>query len=140
MNDLNTRAVITGSLVDVAGTLFASYVFFFAVAASTGTSGAADTAAAIDASAVLLVVQLAIGLSLTAAGAYVAAVMARGAERANAFAVGVLSTVISFLLVLSAPDTSPFWALAAGLILTIPAAFAGGELRRWIVARGGAQA
>lgn len=140
MSDLNVRAVILGALVDIVGTLIASYVFYGIVSAVAGVSldGAGPY---VDLSLGLQVTQLAIGLALTAAGAYVAATLSRGAERTNAFAVGVVSAVISFLLVFTAPPdtTSPFWSIAAGLILTIPAAFTGGELRRWVLTQGGPQ-
>ena len=138
MNELNVRAILIGSLVDTAGTIVAGFAFYAAVGVAYGAVSPDEQIAAVDASATLQLAQLALGLALTAAGAYVAAFIARGAERPNAFAVGVISTLIGFLFVFSAPDTSPFWAVAAGLILTIPAAFVGGEVRRSQV--GGPQA
>jgi putative flippase GtrA len=62
--------------------------------------------------------------------------MTKGTERLHAFAVGVLSTVVGFTVVFAAPETQPFWSQAASLILTIPAAFAGGEIRRATMGRG----
>ena len=133
MTGLITRAVIVGSLIDNAGTLLANAIFGALVAQFSGATSAEDLTMIIEGSVTLQVAQLILGLSFTAIGAYVAALMAKGNERTNAFAVGVLSTAIGFLFVFTAPEMAPFWAEAVGLLLTIPAAFAGGEVRRAVV-------
>jgi hypothetical protein len=133
MTGLIPRAVIIGSLVDNAGTLVANAVFGALVAQLAGATSVEDLATVIEGSIALQAVQLALGLSFTAVGAYVAAQLATGNERTNAFAVGVLSTLIGFLFVFTAPESAPFWVEAAGLLLTIPAAFLGGELRLAVV-------
>lgn len=136
MSDINVRAVITGSLVDVVGSFVLGYLFFVAVAAAAGVS----TADAVDAiylgSVPLQGAQLALGLAMTAIGAFVGARLAGRNERVNAFAVGVISTAVGFTVVFAAPESAPFWTQAAGLILTIPAAFAGGEIARFAGGRG----
>ena len=129
MTGLIVRAVIIGSLIDNAGTLLVNAIFGALVAAFSGATTSEDLTMVIEGSIALQVVQLVLGLSLTATGAYVAAMLAKGNERTNAFAVGVLSTAIGFLFVFTAPEVAPFWAEAVGLLLTIPAAFLGGELR-----------
>lgn len=136
-SELVVRAVIIGSLVDTVGTLIAGLLFQAAVSASTAASSAEDLAALVYASAPLQLAQLALGLSLTAIGAYVAAAVAKKEARLHAFAVGVVSTGISFLFVFSAPEGAPFWAEAVGLLLIIPAAFVGGEVRRALAGDGG---
>ena len=40
-----------------------------------------------------------------------------------------VGAAIGFLFVFTTPEMAPFWAEAAGLLLTIPAAFLGGEAR-----------
>ena len=135
MTGLIPRAVIIGSLVDNAGTLLANAIFGALVAQFSGATSAEDLTMVIDGSIALQVTQLVLGLSFTAIGAYVAAFMAKGNERTNAFAVGVLSVAIGFLFVFTAPEAAPFWAEAAGLLLTIPAAFLGGEVRRAVTIR-----
>lgn len=129
MSDLKTRAVIVGALVDTIGTLIVGVLFDAVVTVTTGISTAEELAAAYTGSVALQAVQLGLGLAMTGVGAYVAAWLAHGAERPHAFAVGVISTVIGFVFVFSAPDASPFWVQAAGLLLTIPAAYVGGEVR-----------
>jgi hypothetical protein len=121
--------VIIGSLVDNAGTLFVNALFGALVAQFSGATSAEDLTLVIEGSLALQIAQLALGLSFTAIGAYVAAMMSKGSEHTNAFAVGVLSTAIGFLFVFTTPEMAPFWAEAAGLLLTIPAAFLGGEAR-----------
>ena len=133
MTGLVPRAVIIGSLIDNAGTLLASAIFGALVAEFSGATSAEDLSMVIEGSIALQVVQLVLGLSFTTMGAYVAALMAKGNERTNAFAVGVISTAIGFLFVFTAPEMAPFWAEAAGLLLTIPAAFLGGEVRLAVV-------
>lgn len=130
MSELKVRAVLIGSLVDFGGTFVAGSLFIAGVAVVTGATTQEQLARVIDASTTLLGASLALGLLMTLLGAYVAARLAPGAERLHAFAVGVVSTLIGFSSVFAAPDASPFWAQAAGLVLTVPAAFAGGELRR----------
>ncbi len=135
-SELVVRAVVIGSLVDTIGTLVAGLLFEAAVSASSAVSSADELAALVYASVPLQLAQLALGLSLTAIGAYVAATLAKKEPRLHAFAVGVVSTGISFVFVFSAPEGAPFWAEAVGLLLTIPAAFVGGEVRRALASGG----
>lgn len=134
------RAVVIGSLVDTIGTLIAGLVFDGAVTAAYSASSPDELSALVYASVPLQLAQLALGLALTAIGAYVAAFVAKKEARLHAFAVGVVSTGIGFVFVFSAPEGAPFWAEAAGLLLTIPAAFLGGEVRRAITGEGRAGA
>lgn len=130
MSDLKPRAVLMGSLVDIAGTFVVSGLFFAAVGTASGAASADELVRIIDASAQLQLASIALGLAMTAGGAYVAARLAPAHERLHAFAVGVISTLLGFSFVFASPEASPFWAQATSLILTIPAAFVGGELRR----------
>jgi hypothetical protein len=134
------RAVVIGSLVDTVGTLIAGLVFDGAISAAYSASSADELSALVYASVPLQLAQLVLGLTLTAIGAYVAAFVAKKEARLHAFAVGVISTGIGFLFVFSAPEGAPFWAEAAGLLLTIPAAFLGGEVRRALAGEGRARA
>lgn len=133
MTGLIPRAVIIGSLVDNAGTLIVNAAFGAVVAQLSGATSAEDLTTIIEGSLALQIVQLALGLSFTAIGAYAAAMLAKGNERTNAFGVGALSTVIGFVFVFTAPEAAPFWAEAVGLLLTIPAAFLGGEVRLAVI-------
>jgi hypothetical protein len=130
MSDLSVRAVLIGSLVDVVGSFFAGGVFFAILGTASAARSADELNFIYDSSVPLQIVTLAIGLVMTGVGAYVAARLVRGAERLHAFAVGVVSTTVGFTIVFAAPESQPFWSQAASLILTIPAAFAGGEVRR----------
>lgn len=130
MSELNVRAVLIGALVDIVGSFFVGGLFFAFIGIASGATSAEELNTVYDASVSLQVVTIVLGLGMTAVGAYVAARMTKGAERMHAFAVGVISTAIGFTVVFAAPDTQPFWSQAASLILTIPAAFVGGEIRR----------
>ncbi len=136
MSDLKIRAVLIGSVVDTLGTFILAGLFFAALGSTTGAASAEELNRIYDGSVALQIATLSLGLVMTAAGAYVAARLATGAERLHAFAVGVVSTAMGFSVVFAAPETSPFWSQAASLILTIPAAFAGGEIRRATAGRG----
>lgn len=126
---ISFRAVIVGSLVDITGSIVVGGAVLAFVAALQGATTAEQMAAMFDASAGLQLLSMVLGLFFVSVGGYVAARLARGAERANAFAVGVLSTAVSFLIVFNAPETAPFWYEAVSLVLTVPAAFLGGEFR-----------
>ena len=136
MSDLNTRAVVIGSLVDIVGSFILGELFYAAIGAASGATSAEELTALLDASIPLQLATLALGLVMTGTGAYVAARMASGLERPHGFAVGVISTAIGFTIVFAAPESGPFWSQASSLLLTIPAAFAGGEIRR-MTGRGG---
>lgn len=137
MTDLSARAVILGTLVDTLGTLIAGEILYGVVGVASGVASAEELSVIIDGSVTLQLVTVVLGLAMTAAGAYVAARAAKANERAHAFAVGVVSTVLGFTVVFATPESAPFWAQATSLMLTIPAAFVGGEIRRAIV--GGAR-
>jgi hypothetical protein len=138
MSDLDARAVVIGSIVDIVGSFLIGGVFFAVLAATNGDPSAEELDRIYGGSVPLQLLTLALGLAMTAVGAYVAArLAAKGGERLHAFAVGVVSTVLGFTVVLAAPESSPFWSQAASLILTIPAAFVGGEVRRTIAGQGG---
>ena len=136
MTDLNVRAILVGSLVDIVGSFIVGGLFFAVLGTASGAASADELNTIYDTSVSLQVATLVLGLVMTAAGAYVAARMTKGTERLHAFAVGVVSTAVGFTIVFAAPETQPFWSQAASLILTIPAAFAGGEVRRAFAARG----
>jgi hypothetical protein len=130
MTDLNVRAVLVGSLVDVGGSILVGGLVFTLIGAISGASTPEQFTALLDGSVPLQIASLALGLLFTGVGGYVAARMVRGTERVQAFGVGVVSTLIGFTVVFASPESSPFWLQAASLLFTIPAAFAGGEVRR----------
>ena len=129
MTGIDTRAVLFGALVDNLGTFIVGPLFGLAVAQVSGAQSDEDLRLVIEGSAALLLVQMALGLAMTGLGAYTAATLAKGNERANAFAVGVVAVFVSFTLTFLAPESAPFWVEAAGLLLLIPVAFLGGEAR-----------
>lgn len=133
MSDLNVRAVLIGEIVDSLGSMIVSIIFTAAVATWSGATTPEDLVLIFDGSPGLQATQLALGLALTASGAYVAAMLANEQQRKHAFAVGVISTVLGFLFAFSAPESAPFWVQAMGLVLTVPAAFVGGEIRLLVV-------
>jgi hypothetical protein len=126
---LRWGAVATGVLVDIAGALLSGTLLVTAVALSTGATSPEQINALFDGSPGLMGASVGLGVLFTGIGAFVAASLARGAELQHAFAVGIVSTALSFLMVFASPEGQPFWAQAISLILLIPAAFAGGLAR-----------
>jgi uncharacterized integral membrane protein len=137
VTELSARAVLVGSLVDILGSFIVGALFFGVLGATSGVTSAEELARIYDTSLQLQVTTLALGLAMTGVGAYVAARIAKpGLERLHAFAVGVISTTMGFTIVFAAPESAPFWSQATSLILTIPAAFIGGEIRRALAGAG----
>ncbi|MEK6620811.1 MAG: hypothetical protein AABZ26_07560 [Chloroflexota bacterium] len=129
MIGLDVRAVLVGSLVDISGSIVVGGAILAFAGAVMGATSPEQLSAAFDGSTGLQALSLVLGLAFVSLGAYVAARVARTAERLHAFAVGIISTTVGFAFVFAAPESSPFWYQAVSLILTIPAAFAGGEVR-----------
>ena len=64
----------------------------------------------------------------TVAGGFVAGYLGRPNAMPNALAMGVVSLVLALALSFARPGMTPHWKLAAGAVLTIPAAALGGWL------------
>ena len=121
MNALRPNALLLGLLTDVGGTwLLTSFVL--ALDSRYAALSPEDQAAALATAPAMWV----LGSLTTYLGGFVAGHLAIGEELANSFAMGIASTVFSFVEILSAPPTAPFWVEAAALLITIPLACAGG--------------
>ena len=124
MNEIRPRAVSTGFLLDIFGTWCTTLAI---VALTPGLAALHD-----DQQAVFLAsdtrAQVAGALWTVVAGFY-AAFRSPDHELANAFALGILSTLFGFLAAFSGPTGVPFEYEALGIAITIPLAVAGGWLR-----------
>ena len=132
MSEIDGRtltAAFVGEIVDFVGSQIVGYLFGLAVLASSGGTTPDDLKVIVDGSLPLQLAYVFLASLLTLVGAFTAGSLAKGKERTAAFLVGVLSTVFNFIAVFTAPESLPFWAEAAELLLTIPAAFLGGEAR-----------
>lgn len=136
MEGVNFRAVFVGTVVDVTGSIIVGGAILAVAAMSIGATTPEQLTAALQSSVGLQLLAVTVGLLFVVFGAYVAARIARQAEMANAFVVGLLSTALSFLVVFAEPESSPFWSQAASLVLTIPAAFLGGQIRILTMGKG----
>ena len=124
MNALRPSALFFGLLTDIGGTwLLTSFVL--ALDSRYAAMSPEDQAAALAMAPAMWV----LGSLTTYLGGFVAGHLAVGEELGNAFAVGIASTVFSFIEILSEPPTAPFWVEAAALLITIPLACGGGLTR-----------
>ncbi|HUG55987.1 MAG TPA: hypothetical protein VMJ92_02830 [Candidatus Limnocylindrales bacterium] len=126
MSELDLRAVAIGVAVDILGSIVIGGALLIAAGAMLGASTTEALEELFDVSVELQVFSLLTGLLFVVIGAFVAARVAKRDELQHAFAVGVISTAVSFSCVFMAPEALPFWYEAVALILTIPVAFVGG--------------
>jgi branched-subunit amino acid ABC-type transport system permease component len=136
LKNLNVKAVVIGTAVDILGTLIASLVigvvWGLAYAASKGGGtppNPEEMAKLFQTSFSFLLASLVLGLVFVMVGGFVAAHLARRAELPNALAMGFLSLILAGVMVVISPDAGPAWYAATGIILTVPAALLGGYLR-----------
>ncbi|MGH2450422.1 MAG: hypothetical protein ACRDGE_03955 [Candidatus Limnocylindria bacterium] len=128
MSDLDLRAVLTGVAVDILGSIGIGGALLLLAGNLLGATSTEALEELFDVSMELQVFSLGTGLFFVIAGAFVAARIAKRDELQHAFAVGVISAVVSFSCIFMEPEALPFWYEAVALILTIPVAFAGGWL------------
>lgn len=135
---LDLRAVFSGFLADIAASAVAGIVFGIAIAADTATDAAeagaredgglekgfAETLGKPTVGLQILVLSL---LASMIGGATAAWLAPEGSGLTNAFAVGLLSTVISSLTLFFDPPTPP-WVTWADVALSLPGALVGGWL------------
>ena len=124
MKALRSRAITLGFLTDFVGT----WILGAAVIALDPTLGALSAeqqSAALATSPILFI----LGSLMTYAGGFVAGHLAPGEELANAFVVGALSTLLTFVSLLDSSQGTPFWLEALAMLITIPLAIAGGLTR-----------
>lgn len=127
---LNARAIITGFMVDIIGTLIAGTVIgiiAILVMTSGGTS-AEQVASELTASSAFQNLSLFIGFSCTFLGGYTAAKLAGKGELTNAFGAGVLSTLFSLIVTLFTETTG--LSDYAIILFVIPFAVLGGYLKK----------
>ncbi len=131
---LDPGAVFAGFFADLAASALAGVVFGIAVAADAA-SDAAETGSPPESRFLETLGKPTVGLQILALsllssmiGGAVAGWMApEGAAPANAFAVGLLSTVVSALTLFFDPPTRP-WVVWADILLSLPGALFGGWL------------
>ena len=126
---INVGAVIAGFIVDFFGTQVGILALGYALGLDPADGEAFQRAltepVAAQAATLLL------GLAFVFLGGLVAARIAGAAELRHAFWVGLLSTGTSFAFLAAAAEMPPIWYALAGLVLTIPAAVAGGYAVQW---------
>ncbi len=127
---LNAKAIITGFMVDIIGTLIAGAVIGIVAIILMASSGESAEQIASDllASKAFQNLSLFIGFSCTFLGGYVAARIAGRDELTNAFAAGVLSTLFSVIITLFA-ETAGLSDYAI-ILFVIPFAVLGGYLKK----------
>jgi MFS family permease len=127
---MKARAIVAGLLVDVGGSVVVGIVLGVVVAiiAVVNVGPSAETLGALRSNVWVKAIGLVGTTFFTGLGGYVAARLSKPNGMKNAVAVGVLSLLLGIVLAVLLPGITPRWKLIAGLIITIPAAFAGGRL------------
>lgn len=121
-------AIAAGWLVD----LGLSLLFFAVLYAIVGSDGAApeEISRRMNASLDLALSSALVGLTFTAVGGYVAALLARQRHLEHAIGVGLLSLGLSLSSLIGGLPSENGWVALAGTVLTVPFAAAGGWYRK----------
>lgn len=135
---LSFGAILFGALVDIGATLVSGILLVLVFAPEAVSQNQAEAAAAIEAlhgSAVYNAVELAVGLSCTALGAFAGALRAGVLHVRHGGWIAVASTaLVAFFSLAAPPDAAieavPMWREALGWLLILPAGVAGGALAR----------
>ncbi|WP_164929216.1 hypothetical protein [Gloeobacter violaceus] len=120
---LESRAVFTGSLVDVAGTLHSELVTYMAAGLVVMLSGYP-----VEGTAAFFVFNFLRGLFFTGLGGYMASRTARSLPLRHALLTGIISLAVSIFFNLDAPGGLLSWPLVLGLLAVVPVAVLGGLL------------
>lgn len=123
------KAVAIGVVVDFCGSILVGLVLGVTAAIIAGASGdpSPQHVQGLVANSYLKLVGLVGTAFFTGFGAYLAAKRSRPNGLTNALCVGVISLVLGITLAILKPGVTPMWKLVAGLVLTLPAAYAGGR-------------
>lgn len=130
MKRIKPKAVLLGVLVDLGGSIVVGLVLAIAVAVVAGLGGDLSPGRMADlrSNSYLKLVGL-IGTTFsTGLGGYVAARQSRPHGVSNAVAVGIVSLLLGITIAVLFPGVSPVWKVAAGAIVTLPAAYLGGRI------------
>jgi hypothetical protein len=127
---LNIKAILIGWLVDTAGTIIAGVVIGIIAGAVLTAKGIAPNQIAeeLSNSIALQKISLFIGFSLTFAGGYVAALLAKEDEIKHALMVGVLSLTSSLIITAAVSEQDASLYLISFFV--VPFAVLGGYLRK----------
>lgn len=126
----NIRAVWTGAVVDIAGSLVMSTIVGVAAIMGMLTRGdSPETIAAELPSSFVLAVCVGIGgLLMSIAGGYVAATIAKQAQLRHAIWTGIASAVLNLAMLAIIGDSGPVWLVVLTTAIIVPCAMLGGWL------------
>jgi hypothetical protein len=127
---LNMRAVWTGAVVDIAGSLVMSTIIGIAAIMGMLTRGDSPETivAELPGSFILAVCAGAGGLLMSLAGGYVAATIARQSQLRHATWTGIASAVLNLAMLAIIGDSGPAWLVALTTAIIVPCAMLGGWL------------
>ncbi len=136
------KAVLLGVTTDLFGSTIAGMVLLVVFSGMLVAQGLEpkDISPMLMQSNQYLFLSLAVGLSFTTLGGYVAARVANNREYWHAMIVGVIVLIIGEILVSNDPTGLPLSIRIIGDLLVVPAALVGGHLRRNAKVRARAQA
>lgn len=131
MKNFDLRAVIVGLAIDVGGSVLVGLLISLIIYLIVRNEGNMLTTLffRLKTSPPIELLGLVCTTLCDGIGGYVAARMSsRERGTTNAFAVGVLSTLLGALFVAFHPGVVPAWKVWIGIIVTIPASLVGGRL------------
>lgn len=128
LKSIKIKAVAVGLLTDIVGSVAVGVALavFIAVVASNSGDTSPEHLVGLRANTYLKLIGLLGTTFFTGFGGYIAARLSLPNGFSNSLAVGLLSILLGLVLAVSTPGTTPIWKLLFGLILTVPAALAGG--------------
>jgi hypothetical protein len=128
--NIRIKAVAAGLLTDIVGSTAVGFVIaiYIVVIASKSGDASPEHLAALRNNFYLKLIGLVGTTFFTGLGGYVAARMSKPNGIFNSIILGVICTLLGIALAVSMPGITPIWKLLTGLILTIPAAWAGGKI------------
>lgn len=123
---IHPKAVLLGTLVDIAGTLVVGIIIaMIALGMYVSDGGDIDTFEGdIYSNTLLLLFAMTLGFGFTVLGGYIAGRIAGGSPLFNASLVGLAGIIIGLFFW----GEGPLWSDIAGILLSIPAAYLGGMI------------
>jgi len=118
---LDLKAIVTGAVVDVSGTIHTEVLVGMLWTALLWSGGG-------EAALFFYILNLARGLGFTVLGGYFSGRTAGRHHLRHALVAGLISQVISIGLAVTNLGNAPFWYVVIGVLLTLPAALLGGLL------------
>jgi len=131
-HNIHFRAVLSGTLFDIIGTILFGSIFTFIAAIPYSNAGLdpAEIELQLGGSLFFQALNIVNGFFFTTMGGYIAARIAKRAFIKHALLAGIASISIGVIFVVLIPDAALRWYDMVTLLLMLPAAALGGHIRQ----------